>query len=169
MKSICFRYLILALTIPVIIRSYFISIPEYSTTIRKMANSLGPLTDVNVEELVLEYLSASGFSESENAFRREMERNPNKLKSSSSSKSSSRLEDLLEKSYVTQVASGDFFPRKKSRRSHLDAMLMPHPDKVEVLAVIITQECDKYSSQNLDYFIITIHHLFSLPSQRRRN
>jgi len=95
-----------------------------------MSKNTSSIPPPNVAELVLEYLSTSGFSESERAFRREMER---KVTASSSLKAGSRLEDLLEKSYVTEVASGEFFPRKKNKRSHLDAILLPDQGVEEVL------------------------------------
>ena len=47
------------------------------------------LSQNDVNELVLEYLASSGFSEAENTFRREME---GKAKQVTSSASSSRLE-----------------------------------------------------------------------------
>merc|ERR1719247_3473333 len=86
------------------------------------------LSQNDVNELVLEYLATSGFSEAENTLRKELR---GKTKPVAAAASTSRLEDLLEKSYVTQVASGEYFPRKKNRRSHLDAMLMPQDVEIE--------------------------------------
>ena len=91
------------------------------TKLFSMSRNAQILSRNGVAELVLEYLSTSGFSEAEKAFRNEMIKNSSAKRQSSSN--SSRLEDLLEKSYVTQIASGEFYQRKKPCRTHLDATL----------------------------------------------
>lgn len=80
------------------------------------------LTQKDVANLVLDYLSSKGFTETESVLKRELKKGGGSVKSVRSSPSSTRLEDLLEKSYVTEYASGDMFPAKKAR-SHLDAIL----------------------------------------------
>ena len=87
----------------------------------KMSNAL---SEQDVFELVLEYLSNKGYAETEQVLKKEATKVP-VAKSLSSSHSSSRLQDLLEKSYVTELASGVFLP-KKAVRSHLDAILIPN-------------------------------------------
>lgn len=79
------------------------------------------LTQKDVANLVLEYLSSKGLTETESVLKRELAKGGT-AKKLSTSPSSTRLEDLLEKSYVTEYASGNMFPAKKSR-SHLDAIL----------------------------------------------
>jgi len=91
------------------------------TNLFTMSRNAQILSRNDVAELVLEYLSTSGFSEAEKAFRNEMIKSSSAKRQSSSN--SSRLEDLLEKSYVTQIASGEFYQRKKPYRTHLDATL----------------------------------------------
>jgi len=99
--------------------------------------SKSTLSQEDVFDLVVEYLVTKGFTETEQVLKREVKRSstssvaPSASASASSSSSSSaargsRLEDLLEKSYVTEMASGNFYPRKKAR-SHLDAILAPEP------------------------------------------
>jgi cystathionine beta-lyase len=95
--------------------------------------SAAPLSKDDICDLVLDFLSTRGFSEAEKALKRELQSHKpvgagdarNGSGSGSGGKAAgSRLEDLLEKSYVTELASGEFFPRKKTR-SHLDAILQP--------------------------------------------
>ena len=95
----------------------------------KRGSSDHNLTQSDVTNLVLEYLSTKGFTEAETVLKRELSRSADAASSSKSGSSSSgasftRLEDLLEKSYVTEFASGDMFPHKKAR-THLDALLKP--------------------------------------------
>lgn len=80
-----------------------------------------PLTDTDIFELVIDYLSTKGFQETTSVLKKEAQKN---VAVSSSRRPGTRLEDLLEKSYVTELASGEFLPRKKAR-SHLDAILLP--------------------------------------------
>jgi cystathionine beta-lyase len=83
------------------------------------------LTESDVFELVIEYLSTKGFSETTSVLKKEAQKNV----VISSRRPGTRLEDLLEKSYVTELASGDFLPRKKAR-SNLDAILLPESPAV---------------------------------------
>jgi len=85
-----------------------------------MSAKMPTLTETDVFELVIEYLSTKGFSETTSVLKKEAQKNV----VISSRRPGTRLEDLLEKSYVTELASGDFLPRKKAR-SHLDAILLP--------------------------------------------
>ena len=83
-----------------------------------MPSSLSP---TDVFDLVVEYLVTKGYTETEAVLKREVQQSPT-TETDSESTRGSRLEDLLEKSYVTEIASGDYLPRKKAR-SHLDAIL----------------------------------------------
>jgi cysteine-S-conjugate beta-lyase len=84
---------------------------------------MSSLSQADVFDLVIEYLANKGFTETEQALKHELQRSkssPAKNGTSAGAQKGSRLEDLLEKSYVTQMASGDAFPRKKMR-THLDS------------------------------------------------
>jgi hypothetical protein len=96
-----------------------------------MTSRSASLSQSDILELVLEYLSSSGFSEAENALKKEIVKSTEVAKKAATS-SQSRLEDLLEKSYVTELASGEYFPRKKVRRTHLDALLLQEELPIEV-------------------------------------
>ena len=98
------------------------------------------LTSEDVTALVLDYLSTKGFTETESVFKQEMQKESerpvgkqasagNKRGAMQRTKSSTKLEDLLEKSYVTEYASGEVAPKKRPR-SHLDAMLRTVDDAV---------------------------------------
>eukprot|EP00640_Fibrocapsa_japonica_P001980 CAMPEP_0113937692 /NCGR_PEP_ID=MMETSP1339-20121228/4254_1 /TAXON_ID=94617 /ORGANISM="Fibrocapsa japonica" /LENGTH=530 /DNA_ID=CAMNT_0000940555 /DNA_START=55 /DNA_END=1647 /DNA_ORIENTATION=+ /assembly_acc=CAM_ASM_000762 len=96
------------------------------------------LSDISSPEaildLVADYLSTKGFSETEKTLREEARRNNALFRTESSSsnnqRSGSRLEDLLEKSYVTEALSGSSTSnRKRARRTHLDAILLPEGGK----------------------------------------
>lgn len=106
------------------------------------------LTSNAIFDLVVDYLSTKGFSETEQTLKRELQKvkasNGSFTGGNSSGKgggsgTGSRLEDLLEKSYVTELASGEFFPRKKAR-SHLDAILLP-VDIDETASVDMSEGC----------------------------
>jgi cysteine-S-conjugate beta-lyase len=87
-----------------------------------MASSL---SQEDVFELVVEYLVTKGFTETEKVLKREVQLSSLPAAESTEGNSAakgSRLEDLLEKSYVTELASGSYLPRKKTR-THLDAAL----------------------------------------------
>ena len=87
-----------------------------------MASSLRP---GDVFDLVVDYLVAKGFTETEKVLKREVQHSSITTAAVSDdaiSAKGSRLEDLLEKSYVTELASGSYMPRKKAR-THLDAIL----------------------------------------------
>lgn len=86
-----------------------------------MASSL---SQADVFELVVEYLVTKGYTETEAVLKREVQRSPPRETNEEDSEAAkgSRLEDLLEKSYVTEIASGSYLPRKKAR-THLDAIL----------------------------------------------
>ena len=77
------------------------------------------LKENEVFDLVVEYLSTKGFNETAQVLKREVTtKAPNTTNNKSSvsfvtAAKGSRLEDLLEKSYVTELASGDFLPRQK--------------------------------------------------------
>eukprot|EP00596_Hydrurales_sp_CCMP1899_P008845 CAMPEP_0119036258 /NCGR_PEP_ID=MMETSP1177-20130426/3839_1 /TAXON_ID=2985 /ORGANISM="Ochromonas sp, Strain CCMP1899" /LENGTH=351 /DNA_ID=CAMNT_0006995823 /DNA_START=230 /DNA_END=1282 /DNA_ORIENTATION=- len=91
-----------------------------------------PLSQEDIFELVVDYLSTKGLTETEQVFKREVKHTtPSIGTTSNNSSSGSRLEDLLEKSYVTELASGDYLPRKKGR-THLDASLS---EKISVTAL----------------------------------
>ena len=88
-----------------------------------MASSL---SQADVFELVVEYLATKGFTETEKTLKKEVG-SLNHLETLANTTSTaiakgSRLEDLLEKSYVTEVASGFSLPNKRAR-SNLDAVL----------------------------------------------
>ena len=87
-----------------------------------MASTLRP---ADVFDLVVDYLVAKGFTETEKVLKREVQHSSittSAVSDDSTSAKGSRLEDLLEKSYVTELASGSYMPRKKAR-THLDAIL----------------------------------------------
>lgn len=87
-----------------------------------MASSLRP---ADVFDLVVDYLVAKGFTETEKVLKREVQHSSittAAISDDTASAKGSRLEDLLEKSYVTELASGSYMPRKKAR-THLDAIL----------------------------------------------
>lgn len=86
-----------------------------------MASSL---SQADVFELVVEYLVTKGYTETEAVLKREVQISPpvGADGQDPDSVKGSRLEDLLEKSYVTEIASGSYLPRKKAR-THLDAIL----------------------------------------------
>ena len=79
------------------------------------------LTEVDVFDLVIDFLNTKGLVETTQVLKKEVQRNES---FKASKNTGTRLEDLLEKSYVTELASGLFLPRKKIR-SHLDAALIP--------------------------------------------
>ena len=81
-----------------------------------MASSL---SQEDVFELVVEYLVTKGYTETERVLKREVQQSP---KTDSDKPQGSRLENLLEKSYITEIVSGTYLPRKKTR-THLDAIL----------------------------------------------
>ena len=88
----------------------------------RMASSLRP---ADVFDLVVDYLVAKGFTETEKVLKREVQHSSittAAISDDTASAKGSRLEDLLEKSYVTELASGSYMPRKKAR-THLDAIL----------------------------------------------
>ncbi len=89
----------------------------------KSASNLN-LTQKDVDGLVLEYLAAKGFAETESVLKRELKGNSKKAGSPVQTENLTRLEDLLEKSFVTDLVSGDMLPKKRAR-SHLDAVLKP--------------------------------------------
>ena len=97
------------------------------------------LTQTDIIDLVVDFLAHRGLKETEEVLRRELATGGASSSGATSTSGGaggsggvgskraaggSRLEDLLEKSYVTELASGEFFPRKKTR-SHLDAILQP--------------------------------------------
>ena len=113
-----------AVTISICAKSIFCLRPlRYSISIKtRMASSL---SQEDVFELVVEYLVTKGFTETEKVLKREVQHSS--LPETASTEGTgaakgSRLEDLLEKSYVTELASGSYLPRKKTR-THLDAAL----------------------------------------------
>lgn len=73
----------------------------------KKSSSLSMSQD-EVFDLVVEYLSTKGFSETASMLKSEATKSAPKA----SKPKGSRLEDLLEKSYVTELASGEFYPKK---------------------------------------------------------
>ena len=104
------------------------------------------LSQNDVFELVLEYLANKGFSETEAVLKKEVSQVKSTASSSPSKKpisSGSRLEDLLEKSYVTELASGVFIP-KKNTRTHLDAVL---PVADDVAAIRLDEASDVISDE----------------------
>lgn len=84
-----------------------------------MASSL---SQSDVFELVVEYLITKGYTETEQVLKREVQQSPPIDGEPTDNHKGCRLEDLLEKSYVTEIASGAYLPRKKTR-THLDAIL----------------------------------------------
>lgn len=76
----------------------------------KISSALS-MSQGEVFDLVLEYLSTKGFQETASTLKKEATKKPSAGKDQRSSKQGSRLEDLLEKSYVTELASGEFLPR----------------------------------------------------------
>jgi cystathionine beta-lyase len=83
-----------------------------------------PLSESDVFDLVVEYLGTKGYNETKELLKREVQHS---TESKSAEKvtdphKGSRLEDLLEKSYVTDFASGTGNSRKKTR-TDLDAIL----------------------------------------------
>lgn len=86
------------------------------------------LSEKEVFDLVCDYLSTKGLLETEKTLRDEFGRCVSSSSSSNNQSSGSRLEDLLEKSYITQMVSGNeaYTPRDgagKRKRSNLDAIL----------------------------------------------
>jgi cysteine-S-conjugate beta-lyase len=95
---------------------------SFLRTETRMASTLRP---ADVFDLVVDYLVAKGFTETEKVLKREVQHSSittSTVSDDSASAKGSRLEDLLEKSYVTELASGSYMPRKKAR-THLDAIL----------------------------------------------
>jgi hypothetical protein len=76
------------------------------------------LSEAQVFDLVCDYLRTKGLHETERTLREEYT-----PRHGGNQGSGSRLEDLLEKSYVTMAVSGEH-PKKRTR-SHLDAILIP--------------------------------------------
>lgn len=93
--------------------------------------SMKKVSQNEVFDLVVEYLNTKGFAETAQTLRQESKKKSSAAASSGLSKSGSTLEDLLEKSYVTELASGEFLPRRVTRL-HLDAQLLPDRTPVEV-------------------------------------
>lgn len=114
------------------------------STIQKIAT----LTESDVFELVIEFLNTKGFSETSQVLKKEVVKN-----SSSRKTSATRLEDLLEKSYVTELASGDVIPRKRTRTS-LDAVLLSDNSAEIEPQMISSNETKKLSMETL---LITAH------------
>ena len=91
--------------------------PTYLTVTQKIAamskksSAALSLSQNEVFDLVVEYLSTKGFSETAQTLKKEVSRKSPTASKERSAKHGSRLEDLLEKSYVTELASGDFLPR----------------------------------------------------------
>ena len=81
-----------------------------------------PLSQADVFELVVEYLVKKGYTETEKALKREVGHSPSSSDASFIAAKGSLLENLLEKSYVTELATGFHLSRKKTRAS-LDANL----------------------------------------------
>ena len=109
------------------------------STIQKIA----ALTESDVFDLVIEFLTTKGFSETSQVLKKEVQRN-----AFSERKSGTRLEDLLEKSYVTELASGDFLPRKKLRSS-LDPEYVPLEKKEFDNIIQDGQEAKKLSLETI--------------------
>lgn len=80
------------------------------------------LSQADVFELVVEYLVTKGYTETEAVLKKEVQQTPPSNGEESEHSRGCRLEDLLEKSYVTEIASGGYLSRKKAR-THLDAIL----------------------------------------------
>jgi cystathionine beta-lyase len=85
------------------------------------------LSQDEVFDLVLEYLSNKGFQETAKVLKKEVTKTTPESATVRPSRSASRLEDLLEKSYVTELASGEFLP-KKITRIDLNGELVPVDD-----------------------------------------
>ena len=78
------------------------------------------LSTDDVLHLVVDYLQACGLTRTEALLKKEAGEKTISPQLSSSSK----LTDLLEKSYITEMATGEFIPRKRSRRSTLEGVLL---------------------------------------------
>jgi len=94
-------------------------------------------------DLILDYLSTKGLTETEQTLRREVESGHQiPEEQSNNQRSGSRLEDLLEKSYVTQLVSGEDVAASKKRRraAHLDALLEGQTDQEKKRPVPTTSE-----------------------------
>jgi cystathionine beta-lyase len=110
------------------------------------------LTRGEVFDLVVDYLKTNGYTETAEVLKKETS------KASQSSKilqnQHSRLEDMLEKSYVTELASGEFYVRKFPR-SHLDGELLPDNEEnlsLEQLKLESTEERQlKIETQIISY------------------
>lgn len=117
------------------------------------------LTQKDVDNLVLEYLAAKGFAETESVLKKELKGSSKKGSSPVQGESSTRLEDLLEKSFVTEYASGDMFPKKRAR-THLDAILKPidadFDDKDDDAAADVETE-EKKKSLDMDTQLVNFN------------
>jgi len=131
-----------------------------SNKIRSIAGGSGSsleksttLSPNDVFDLVLEYLSTKGFNETEKVLKKEASKGvKERSRIAPSNSSASRLEDLLEKSYVTELASGVSHSNKVTR-THLDAELPPlETDSIEFEALKIDHGMD---SSDVKYSIDT--------------
>jgi cystathionine beta-lyase len=100
------------------------------------------LTQDDVISLVREFLSESGLTETEDALSREA------FKLHRKRKSQSRLTDLLEKSYVTELASGSML-QKRVKRNHLDG------NALERSSGVLSAEPSAQSEVSIDTQIIS--------------
>ena len=115
----------------------------------KMAS---PLTQADVFELIVEYLVTKGYTETERVLKREVGLPRPSPDSTPVAAKGSRLEDLLEKSYVTELASGSSLSRKKGRRN-LDAVLNVQQD----VSMTDTSEQPKASAMTMHTKIIAFN------------
>lgn len=86
------------------------------------------ICDADILELVIDYLHNSGFQRSLKTLQEEKRSTDSARKIASRP---SKLTDLLEKSYVTELATGSFLPRKRSKRSTLEGALIPNSPESE--------------------------------------
>ena len=109
------------------------------------------VSQTEVFDLVVEYLATKGFSETANVLKKEVER---KASSVAVVKKGTRLEDLLEKSYVTELASGDFLPRRALFSEPLEDRAPPaiiEADEVIESEELITETKFSLSTQLVAY------------------
>ena len=117
------------------------------------------LKEKEVFDLVVEYLSTKGFNETAQVLKKEVATKPqinNKttFPSAANSAKGSRLEDLLEKSYVTELASGDFLPKQKlykeQRSDRDDHVLEIEPSMVNLSVAEGFTNSDPITEKKMD-------------------
>jgi cystathionine beta-lyase len=116
--------------------------------------TLPSLSQDDVFDLVIEYLKSKGYTETEQVLQREV-KHLSSVVNGNDEVQGSRLGDLLEKSYVTEMASGDHLPRKKAK-TQLDTILMKNQSVPAVSDMNAIVELEK-RTMSIDTKIISFN------------